>query len=93
MQPEADAGLVSRRDSMSRVIDGWLSDPEYTDKGAPRTLEIGGPRTKGQSVCTLIQRYAPGVWPRLIVDELIRVDYVDPLPNGQLKWKATPVPS
>src|SRR2546430_10284527 len=31
-------------------------------------------RSKGHDAWTLIQRYAPGVWPRLIIDELIRVD-------------------
>jgi len=87
--PKLDVRLGSRRDSVSRVIDGWSSDPEYTDKGHPQDLDIGGPGAKGRSVWTLIQRYAPGVWPRLIVDELIRVDYVETLPNGQLRRKAT----
>jgi len=87
--PKLDARLGSRRDSISRVIDGWLSDPEFTDKGRPLDLDIGGPAVKGRSVWTLVQRYAPGVWPRLIVDELIRVDYVATLPNGRLRWKAT----
>jgi hypothetical protein len=85
--PSVDRGAIARRDVLSRVIDGWFSDPEYSDKGNPRDLEIGDPNSKGRSVWTLVQRYAPGVWPRLIVDELIRVDYVDPLPNGQLRWR------
>ena len=86
----------SRRDSVSRAIGGWSSDPEYTDKGHPLDLDIGGPGAKGRSVWTLVQRYAPGVWPRLVVDELIRLDYVETLPNGRLRCKATqgstPVP-
>jgi ribosomal protein L31E len=85
--PVVDGGLSSRRDSMRRVIDGWLSDPEYTTRGRPRDLEIGSPSSQGQDTWTLIQRYAPGVWPRLIIDELIRVDYVDSRPNGRLRWK------
>src|SRR6516225_7574294 len=88
--PNVDKGATARRDVLSRVIDGWFSDPEYSDKGNPRDLDIGDPNSKGRSVWTLVQRYAPGVWPRLIVDELIRVDYVDTLPNGQLRWKRTP---
>jgi hypothetical protein len=85
--PEVEAGFSSRRDSMSRVIDGWLLDPDYTEKGRPQVLDIGDPRSKGRSVWNLIQRYAPGVWPRLIIDEMIRLDYVDTLPSGQLRWK------
>jgi uncharacterized protein DUF6502 len=88
--PEADIALNSRRDAIGRVIDGWLSDPEYAEKGNPRELDIGDPASKGRSVWSLIQRYAPGVWPRLIVDELIRMDYVGTLPNGRLKPKRLP---
>jgi len=88
--PNIDTDVTSRRDAISRVIDGWLSDPEYNERGGPRDLDIGDPSSKGRTAWTLVQRYAPGVWPRLIVDELIRVDYVDTLPNGQLRWKQTP---
>jgi len=87
--PEVDGGLSTRRDSMRRVIDGWLSDPEYTRNGRPKDLEIGDPSSEGPSAWTLIQRYAPGVWPRLIIDELIRVDYVDTKPNGRLRWRGS----
>jgi len=85
--PEVDGGLTTRRDSMRRVIDGWLSDPDYTKNGRPKDLEIGDPSSEGRSAWTLIQRYAPGVWPRLIIDELIRIDYVDAKPNGRLRWR------
>ena len=89
-RPDVERGATSRRDAISRVIDGWLSDPEYSNRDAPRDLDIGDPGSKGRSIWSLAQRYAPGVWPRLIVDELIRVDYVDTLPNGQLRCKPTP---
>ncbi len=88
--PNVDNGSKSRRDAISRVIDGWFSDPEYSEKGSPRDLDIGDPNSKGRTVWSLVQRYAPGVWPRLIVDELIRVNSVDTLPNGQLRCKRTP---
>jgi len=90
--PETEARLNSRRDSMSRVIDGWLLDPEYSEKGSPKDLDIGDPGSNGHSVWTLVQRYAPGVWPRLVIDELIRVDYVDTLPNGKLRCKGAENP-
>jgi Family of unknown function (DUF6502) len=88
--PNIGTDVTSRRDAISRVIDGWSSDPEYSERGAPRDLDIGDPNSKGRTAWTLVQRYAPGVWPRLIVGELIRLDYVDTLPNGQLRWKRTP---
>ena len=93
--PEADMTFSTRRDSISRVIDGWLADSEYTRKGTPEDLEIGDPAFKGRSVWSLVQRYAPGVWPRLIIDELIRADYVDTLPNGRLRLRraADPKPA
>jgi hypothetical protein len=85
--PEVDGGLATRRDSMRRVIDGWRRDPQFTKAGRPNDLEIGDPSSRGPTVWTLVQRYAPGVWPRLIIDELIRVDYVETQPNGRLRWK------
>jgi hypothetical protein len=89
--PGVDAGFSTRRDSMRRVIDGWLSDPDYTKRERPKDLEIGSPSSKGHDAWTLIQRYAPGVWPRLIIDELIRVDYVHVQSNGRLRWKGNVV--
>jgi len=88
--PDGHQSASARRDAISRVIDGWFSDPDYNDKGIPRDLEIGGPTSKGETIWSLTKRYAPGVWPRLIVDELIRVEYVDTLPNGQLRCKQQP---
>jgi ribosomal protein L31E len=87
--PEPDLGVSSRRDAVSRVIEGWLSDTEYTEKGVARDLEIGDPSSKRRSVWSLVERYAPGVWPRLVVDELIEMDHVVTLPNGQLRCNRT----
>src|SRR5579863_10412073 len=90
--PAIEGGLGSRRDSMKRVIEGWLSDPNYSERGHPRDLDIGDSSSKGRSIWSLVKRYAPGVWPRLIIDELIRVDYVETLANGQLRWKNPQIP-
>jgi ribosomal protein L31E len=85
--PKADPSLSSRRDAVSRVIEGWLSDAKYCQNGAPQDLDIGDPASKGRSVWALAERYAPGVWPRLIVDELIEMDHVVTLPNGRLRFR------
>jgi hypothetical protein len=85
--PSIESALTTRRDSTSRVVDGWLSDPEYTIRASPQELEIGDPNSRGRNVWNLVRRYAPGVWPRLIIDEMIRVDYVETLPSGKLRLK------
>jgi hypothetical protein len=85
--PHVGEGLDARRDTMRRVIDGWLSDPDYSRSGRPKDLDVGGPGSEGRDAWSLVQRYAPGVWPRLIIDELLRVDYVKIQPNGRLKWQ------
>jgi hypothetical protein len=77
----------ARRDSTSRVLDGWLSDAEYSRNNRPRALPIGDPQSKGNTAWSLVQRYAPGVWPRLVIDELIRLNYVDVLAEGILQRK------
>ncbi len=83
--PNAQQAGISRRDAISRVLEGWSSDPDYSDEGKPNDLDIGGPSSKGRTVWSLTQRYAPGVWPRLVIDELIRLESVDSLANGQLR--------
>ena len=90
--PSVDSALTTRRDSTSRVVDGWLSDPEYASRGSPQELEIGDPNSRGRNVWNLVRRYAPGVWPRLIIDEMIRVDYVETLPSGKLRLKRRTTP-
>lgn len=73
------------RSATSRVIAGWRTDRAYLTNGKPRALPIGDPRSRGRSVWKLVEKYAPGVWPRLVIDELIRVDLVDVLANGTLR--------
>jgi hypothetical protein len=89
--PTLDRTASARRDATSRVITGWLTDPKYSKNSAPRALAIGDPQSKGLTAWSLAQRYAPGVWPRLVIDELIRLDYVHVLPDGKLQCNATSV--
>ena len=75
-----------RRNPIRRVTDGWLSDPQYSTRKGPRDLPIGDKHSKERCVHTLVERYAPGVSARLIVDELLRVNLVISRPNGKLRW-------
>ena len=77
----------ARLNSAGRVLQGWRSDPEYSKNRQPRVLEIGGPRSTGTTVWSLVKRYAPGVWPRLVIDELIRLGHVTVRSNGTAKCK------
>ncbi|HEY8053351.1 MAG TPA: DUF6502 family protein, partial [Steroidobacteraceae bacterium] len=83
--PRVDGALETRRDATSRVIAGWLSDPRYFKNGRPLALQVGDPRSRGRTVWSLIEHHAPGVWPRLVIDELIRVDLVEVLPDGTFR--------
>ncbi len=88
--PRVDGALETRRDATSRVIAGWYSDRRYFKDGQPLTLPVGDPRSRGRTVWSLIEDHAPGVWPRLVIDELIRVDLVDVLPNGTFRCAHRP---
>jgi hypothetical protein len=73
-----------RRDPITRVVDGWLSDPEYSTRKVPRDLPVQAV-AKGRSVHSLLRRYAPGVSPRLMLEELSRMNLVVKLPDGKLR--------
>ena len=76
---QASAG----RATVMRVIRGW--EAECLSKRQTRELAIGDSHSVGPSVWTLIQRYAPGVYPRGIIDEMIRVKLVRPIGRGVLR--------
>jgi hypothetical protein len=83
--PRVNGGPETRRDATSRVLAGWVSDPRYFRSGSPRALPVGDPRSRGRTVWSLVENYAPGVWPRLVIDELIRLDLVETQPDGTLR--------
>jgi hypothetical protein len=83
--PRLNSGASVPRNATSRVIAAWRSNRSYLQNGKPLALPVGDPRSRGRSVWKLVERYAPGVWPRLVIDELIRVDLVDVLPDGTLR--------
>lgn len=83
--PRVDGSVNVSRNATSRVVVGWRSNRSYLKNGRPRALPVGDPRSRGRSVWKLVERYAPGIWPRLVIDELIRVDLVDVLSDGTLR--------
>jgi hypothetical protein len=75
------------RATMMRVIHGW--EAECLAQGQRRELAVGDLHSVGPSVWALVKRYAPGVYPRGIIDEMIRVELVQPIANGQLRLKGS----
>jgi len=83
------AGEVNdRRHRVNRVLAGWHSDEAFSSGGRPLSLSIKATKTKDyrrSSFWALARRYAPGVYPGLILSELLRVGAVEELDNGRLR--------
>jgi hypothetical protein len=75
--------VSAARATVMRVIHGW--ETECLTKRQTRELVIGDSHSVGPSVWALVQRYAPGVYPRGIIDEMIRVKLVRPIGHGVLR--------
>lgn len=73
-----------RRDPLTRVTEGWTTDPEFCTPKGPRDL-VRGDRQGHRSVDSLFARYAPGVSPSLMVGELLEAGHVTVLPSGRLR--------
>jgi hypothetical protein len=85
--PLDGARVGAGRATMMRVIHGW--EAECLTQKQRRELAVGDLHSVGPSVWALVQRYAPGVYPRGIIDEMIRVKLVQPIANGQLRLKSS----
>jgi hypothetical protein len=84
--PGIDPGREVRRHRGNRILAAWHADPDYTNPdGQPKELDLKTTRRRGVSFWALVNRYAPGVWPRLILDELIRVGAVEQVSEQRLK--------
>src|SRR3569833_3371908 len=77
------------RATTMRVVHGW--EAECLARGQKRELAAGDFHSVGPSVWALVQRYAPGVYPRGIIDEMIRVKLVRPIGDGQLRLEKKPL--
>jgi hypothetical protein len=76
------------RHRVNRVLAGWHSDATYSSGGRPRLLPVKATKArcyKRSNFWALAKRYAPGVYPGLILSELVRVGAVEELENGRLR--------
>ena len=86
--PGIDPSREVRRHRGNRILSAWYSDPDYTNPdGEPKELDVQSERRRSVSFWSLVAQYAPGVWPRLILDELVRVGAVEKTPDERLKVK------
>src|SRR3984957_12510523 len=84
--PGIDPGREARRHRGNRILAAWHTDPDYTSPdGKPKELDLKHTRRRGVSFWALVKHYAPGVWPRMILDELLRVGAVEQVSEQRLK--------
>jgi hypothetical protein len=83
--------VTDRRHRVNRVLAGWHSDATYSSGGRPLVLPIKAVEAikardhKRGDFWALAKRYAPGVYPGLILSELVRVGAVEELENSRLR--------
>jgi uncharacterized protein DUF6502 len=83
--PAVGLALEARRNRANRVLVGWHSDPRFLDRDGPLVLPIKDEDRRRPSFWTLVNRYAPGVYPGLILSELFRVGAAEKLADQRVR--------
>lgn len=82
-RPSLAADKDYQRNRLARVLSGWFESPEYTDKdGRPRVLPVDGPEPSFEG---LVRSFSGDIYPKIILDELIRVGAVRILKDGSVR--------
>ena len=82
-QGELAADKDYQRNRLARVLSGWFEDPKYTDSdGRPLVLPADGP---APSFAELVRTFSGDIYPKIILDELLRVGAVRALKDGSLR--------
>ena len=75
----------SNLNRVTRVLEGWHADADYTGPyGLPIELAFDAP-PGSVSFTELVRKYSGDMAPRAMLDELLRVDAVERLQNGQFR--------
>jgi hypothetical protein len=81
-QPNADSTTTEEYHRATRVITGWVRDPDFGDgKGHPFPLRMDGHRV---SFSELVKRYSGDIPVRAMLDELLRVGAVKQLKDDRI---------
>lgn len=83
--PRVTPAVDTRRHRVNRVLTGWYSDRKFLDGERPLILPTKGGARNAPSFWTLASRYAPGVYPGLILSELCRVGAAERLDDGRVR--------
>ena len=72
-----------QRNRLARVLSGWFESPEYTNEdGRPRVLPVDGPDPSFEG---LVRSFSGDIYPKIILDELLRVGAVRVLKDGSVR--------
>lgn len=83
--PRIDPGLEARCHRANKVLAGWYKDRTFLQKRKPLALPIKAVEDKGPCFWMLANRYAPDVYPGLILRELSRVGALEKLHDGRVR--------
>jgi len=82
-QSEPDAPKDYQRHRLARVLTGWFESPDYTGPdGRPLVLPFDG---AAPSFVSLVREFSGDIYPRIILDELLRVRAVKVGKHGQVR--------
>ncbi len=72
-----------QRNRLARVLTGWFESPDFTDReGRPRLLSFDGAHP---SFTSLVKKFSGDIYPRIILDELVRVKAVRMTRDGMVR--------
>lgn len=78
-----DESVTERYHRAARVISGWVRDQQFSDSsGQPADLPIEG---EGTTFSTLVKTFSGDMPVRAVLDELLRVDCITRLENGDVR--------
>ncbi len=84
--PKIPVSRTTRGRTVQRLIDGWQKDSRFLDKtGRPLELHLAGPEPSFKS---LVTHFLPGIAPSLVLSQLRRMNLVENLADGRLKFRA-----
>jgi len=82
-RPGLAADKDYQRNRLARVLSGWFESPAYTDDdGRPRVLPVDGPEPSFEG---LVRSFSGDIYPKIILEELLRVGAVRILKDGSVR--------
>ena len=83
--PRVDPVLEMRCHRANKVLAGWYKDRTFVQNNKPLALPIKAAKHKHPSFWMLANRYAPDIYPGLLLRELSRVGALEKLRDGRVR--------